>query len=81
MLGDLETLTESKLIRKASIDSNDGVGNHGAATKGQTKEELEEEFNDEKLCPICFTREKDTHYVPCQHISCKVCIQTHMLNK
>ena len=81
MLADLEALTISKKIRTSSVDSSDGgAGSLGTANQ-KTKEALEEELNDERLCPICFNREKDTQYVPCQHISCKVCIQTHMLNK
>jgi len=44
------------------------------------KEAEEAAFDNEKLCQICFNREMDTKYLPCGHTSCRVCIQTHMLN-
>ena len=80
MLAQLELLAQTKKIRNDSIDSNDGA-NQASQQAQKSKEQVEEELNDESLCPICFNRTKDTKYVPCAHISCKVCIQTHMLNK
>ena len=40
----------------------------------------EKEFEDENLCQICCFLQIDTEFVPCQHQTCKNCIQTHMLN-
>lgn len=40
----------------------------------------EDDFADENLCQICCFQSQDTEFVPCQHRTCKKCIQTHMLN-
>lgn len=40
----------------------------------------EKEFEDENLCTICCFQKQDTIFVPCEHQTCKMCIQTHMLN-
>jgi len=77
MLAELEMLIMCKKIRNDSIDSNDGT----PAENTIAKEKQEKALDDENLCPICFNRVKDTKYNPCSHESCKVCIQTHMLNK
>jgi len=78
MMQDIEILVQKKLIRKDSIDST------GASieTSNQGKEESkdEPEIDDELLCKICFNRQIDTFYQPCDHKSCLFCIQTHMLN-
>ena len=47
--------------------------------EGKTKEE--EEFDEEKLCNICYFREKDTVFLPCGHHSCLRCIQVHTQNR
>ena len=59
MLAELEMLIMCKKIRNDSIDSQDGTANNTAANQ-KTKEELEAELDDEKLCPICYNKEKDT---------------------
>ena len=69
-----------KKIRNDSIDSNDGPMIEGSDAQ-RAKEEEEAALDDENLCPICFNRNKDTYCEPCNHETCKVCIQTHMLNK
>ena len=82
LLAEIETLIATKKIRNDSIDSADGASTlKNSSDAAKAKEELEAALNDENLCPICFNRDKDTTYQPCQHESCKVCIQTHMLNK
>lgn len=40
----------------------------------------EEEFADEELCQICCAMKQNTRFLPCLHMTCKKCIQTHMLN-
>jgi len=40
----------------------------------------ENEFEDENLCQICCFSKMDTEFIPCQHQTCKKCIQMHMLN-
>jgi len=40
----------------------------------------EDDFADEDLCTLCYTVKADTVFVPCEHTTCKKCIQTHMLN-
>lgn len=77
MLGETEMLIMCKKVRKDSIDSTEGLD---PAQIQKEKDELEAALGDDNLCPICYTRVKDSIYTPCQHVSCKVCIQTHMLN-
>lgn len=75
MMDDTDSLVQRKLIRKDSIDST------GASLESNAKEESKEpEIDDELLCKICFNREIDTKYNPCDHKSCKFCIETHLLN-
>ena len=81
MLAELEMLIMCKKIRNDSIDSSDGGAQGHNSEAAKDKEEREKALDDENLCPICFNRVKDTEYNPCRHESCKVCIQTHMLNK
>ena len=38
-------------------------------------------IDEDKLCPICCSRESNCIFQPCEHTSCKTCIQTHMQNK
>ena len=78
MLVETEMLIMCKKVRKDSIDSTEGMD---AAQIQREKDELEAALGDENLCPICFTRVKDCEYAPCKHVSCKICIQTHILNK
>lgn len=40
----------------------------------------EAEFEDENLCQLCCFQQQDTLFVPCNHQTCRKCIQTHMLN-
>lgn len=40
----------------------------------------EADFEDEDLCQICCSKMMNIEFVPCQHQTCKACIQTHMLN-
>lgn len=52
--------------------------------EGVLKVEVEKEevkIDEDKLCMICFVREQDTMYAPCEHTSCRTCIQTHLQNK
>ncbi len=82
MLAELEMLIMCRKIRNDSIDSHDGANNNSSSSQAQkTKEEEEAALDDENLCPICYNKNKDTKFIPCQHISCRVCIQTHRLNK
>lgn len=74
MLAETEMLIMCKKIRNDSIDSNEVM-------QEKVKDDIEAALDDEALCPICFNRVKDTQYIPCKHVSCRVCIQTHMLNK
>ena len=81
------------LCKKIKTASGTGYDNIGEGLKGsgtessrrmsmeEAKEAEEKALDDEKLCQICFNREMDTSFKPCQHTSCRVCIQTHMLNK
>jgi len=41
------------------------------------KVEEKEEFDEEKLCNICYFTDKDTVIVPCGHMTCNKCIQVH----
>ena len=70
MLAETEMLIMCKKIRNDSIDSNEVV-------QEKVKDEQMAALDDEALCPICFNRVKDTQYIPCKHVSCRVCIQTH----
>lgn len=63
MLDEIEMLCQSNKIRKHSIKSQDS---DGAMNEGEQKQE-EEEFDEEKLCNICYFTEKDTIFVPCGH--------------
>jgi len=52
--------------------------------EGATKEELKEvseEIDEEVLCNICYSSEKDTEIVPCGHQTCLKCIQVHTQNR
>ena len=40
----------------------------------------EDEFADEDLCQICCATKVNIIFIPCQHQTCKKCIQTHLLN-
>jgi hypothetical protein len=77
MLQEIEILVQRKLLRKDSIDST-GASLESSNKNEESKEEPE--IDDELLCKICFNREIDTSYQPCDHTSCLFCIQTHMLN-
>lgn len=77
MMEEIDILVQRKLIRKDSIDSN-GVSLQTGKENEESKNEPE--IDDELLCKICFNREIDTAYQPCDHNSCLFCIQTHMLN-
>ena len=74
MMHDIDVLVLRKEIRKDSIDST------GVSVVVEEESKGEPEIDDEKLCKICFNREIDTAYQPCEHTSCMFCIQTHMLN-
>jgi hypothetical protein len=39
------------------------------------------EVSEEDLCPICFYRASNCQIEPCEHVLCKICIQTHLQNK
>lgn len=40
-----------------------------------------QEIASDKLCQICFSREQNAVYDPCEHTSCKTCIQMSLQNK
>ena len=69
---------QEKLKSKHGAKSRSGESSVPVMMGGQIVDE--EEFENEKLCQICCFQEIDTEFVPCQHQTCKKCIQTHMLN-
>ena len=89
MLAETEMLIMCKKIKTASSSTFDTMGDAGLSGAGisrklsmeEAKQAEEDALDNDKLCQICFNREMDTKYIPCQHTSCRVCIQTHMLNK
>ena len=91
MLAETEMLIQCKKIKTASGSGYDNLGaggqikNNGSKNRKLSIEEVkdaeEAALDNDKLCQICFNREMDISYKPCQHTSCRVCIQTHMLNK
>ena len=57
---------------------------HNAEVKdqnGSIKDDQEEEFDEERLCNICYFTDKDTVIIPCGHKTCFKCIQVHTLNR
>ncbi len=73
MLEEIEMLCASKKIRRhSSLDE-------GADSKMGV--EAEKEFDEEKLCNICYFTDKDTVIVPCGHQTCFKCIQVHTQNR
>ena len=51
-----------------------------AHSRGASLAEEDTGIVDESTCPICTVQAIDTVFLPCQHKSCRVCIQRHMLH-
>jgi hypothetical protein len=75
MLQELEILI--KQGGKSDVKQKQGEG-APVVLGGQPVDE--QDFENENLCQICCFQMMDTEFVPCQHQTCKKCIQTHMLN-
>ena len=52
-----------------------------AAEEGKQAAEPGAEFEDERLCNICYFMDKDIKIEPCGHETCSKCIQVHTQNR
>lgn len=78
MLEEIEMLCQSNIIRRPSTDQNDPDQLGIEKSAGQI---AEEQFDEEKLCNICYYTDKDTVIVPCGHMTCNKCILLHTQNR
>lgn len=79
MIDELELNIKMKEAKQqVNLQKNSSSGADQVMMGGQMINE--EEFMNEDLCQICCFQAQNTEFVPCGHMTCKKCIQTHMLN-